>query len=539
MSILSTFQTKIAQRQWLFWAAVAGLLLWAILLAGVFFSTQPTVGLFVDNQVTYFVHGLRLSGQHPYLEADWFAHTRSLHIAFTLLVAGLARIGILHQGMAALDILFRLVFLFSLGWMTNALFRLALRDWEQRSHVFRGSLILSVISIYVLSLWPVFQLSKFFETIGISSLAIAAERFGFYYSFGGFSAFRYYPEPASFSMLIFTALALIPYKRWRWSAALLGIAGLFHASFLIHSGVLAGLIVLYLWLSGERKEAVWTAGIYAVIVLPLAIYILTQMTDPQTAAANLIIATERVPHHTQPARWWDAADGWHLAIILISAPLLLWKDRGLLRWAFLLTTAYVLLGIVLVTWVEAPGLAILIPWRASGYLYNTAQLVFLIAGLTLIHSLLKPWPRAAALIVTAIPLALLLWGAADNRIYTVLAEEYADTTTQPEYPFMQRIAAQTPEEAVLLVPLKGGDYRLGAQRAIYVDWKSHPYLGGEVLEWWERVNFVRQFYALAGPDRQQACQTAGVDYYVLDASAREDSEPVDIAWGDWLLVPCP
>jgi hypothetical protein len=423
--------------------------------------------------------------------------------------------------------------------MTNALFRLADRDWEARSLLLRGGFILSVTSVYVLSLWPVFQLSAVFEHLGISSAAIAAERFGFYYSFGGFSAFRYYPEPAAFSMLIFTALALVPYKRWRWCAVLLGTAGLFHASFLIHSGALAVMIALYLWLKGERKVSLWTAGIYAAFVLPLVIYILTQMTDPQTTAANLILATERVPHHTQPGYWWDATDWWHLGIILVAAFLLLWKDRGLLRWAFIITTAYVLLGVGLVAWTDNASLAILMPWRASGYLYNTAQMVVLTAGLFLLFSLMKKWPQAAALILTAIPLGLVAWGVAGNGIYTVLASEYEDTTTQEAYPFMQMIAAQTPEDAVLLAPLNEGDYRLGAERAIYVDWKSHPYRGMEVLEWWSRITFVEEFYSLDGPRRQQACQTAGVDYYTLDASAQAPAEQAEISWEDLRLIPCP
>ncbi len=49
------------------------------------------------------------------------------------------------------------------------------------------------------------------------------------------------------------------------------------------------------------------------------------------------------------------------------------------------------------------------------------------------------------MILTAIPLALLVWSAADNGLYTILADHYQDTTTQPEYAFMQIIAAQTPK----------------------------------------------------------------------------------------------
>jgi hypothetical protein len=105
-------------------------------------------------------------------------------------------------------------------------------------------------------------------------------------------------------------------------------------------------------------------------------------------------------------------------------------------------------------------------------------------------------------------------------------------------PFMQLIEQQTPPDSVLLTPLED-DYRLGARRAVYVDWKSHPYLGAEVLEWWQRVEFVRQFYTLDATARQQACQTAGVDYYVVQAAAHSEPEPVVISWEEWRLVPCP
>ena len=514
-----------------------GLALWAVILTGVFFSTQPTVGLYFDNQSTYFVQGLRLSGQHPYLDNDWFAQTRSLHIGFTYLVAGLAHWGILPEAVAVTDTIFRLIFLASLGLMVNALLDLAVSNDQKPLR--RTGFVLSVVSVYVLSLWPVFQLSAFFEWVGVSSLAIVFEKFGFYYSLGGFAAFRYYTEPASFSVLIFTALALMPYKRWRWSSVLLGIAGLMHASYLIHSGVLAGLIVLYLWARGQRSEAFWAGGIYAAFVLPLVLYILTQMTDSQTAAANAILALERVPHHTQPTRWWDATDTIHAGIILVSTALLWWKDRGLTRWAVAATTLYVGFGVWLVILTKNSSLAILIPWRASGYLYAFSQLVVLTTGLVLLIKLLSRWPRFADSLVVIVPIALLLWSGMENGIFSVLPEEYADTTTQIQYPFMLRIQQETPEDSLLLTPLREGDYRLGAERPVYVDWKSNPYKGSDVLEWWDRVNFVQQFYTLDAPRRQQACQAIGADYYVLDKASMGGAEKAAVSWEELVLIPCP
>ena len=180
------------------------------------------------------------------------------------------------------------------------------------------------------------------------------------------------------------------------------------------------------------------------------------------------------------------------------------------------------------------------PWRASGYLYAVSQLVVLVAGLGLIVNVLGRWPRFADSLVLIVSTALLVWGAAENGVFSVLAEEYEDTTTQAQYPFMEQISRDTPEDAVLLIPLEDGDYRLGAQRPIYVDWKSHPYKGSEVLEWWRRVEFVQAFYQLESPEeRQQACQTAEVDYYVLEAARLGESEQAAVKRRGLTLVPCP
>ena len=312
-----------------------------------------------------------------------------------------------------------------------------------------------------------------------------------------------------------------------------------HASYLIHSGILAGLMVAFLWFTGRRNDAFWAAGLYAALVLPLVVYIATQLTDPYTSAANQLLAIERVPHHTQPDRWWDTTDAFHVGVIGLAAALIWWKDRGFSRIAVLATTFYVGIGVAAVVLTNNPNLAILMPWRASGYLYTIAQLAVLTAGLLFLIKVLERWPRFATSLVIFVPLVLLLWGTVENGLFSVLESEYADTTTQPQYPFMLQIQQNTPENAVLLTPLRDGDYRLGAQRAVYVDWKSHPYKGTQVLDWWERVEFIREFYTLDAPERQQACRDAGADFYVLGAENLGEPEQPAISWETLALVPCP
>ena len=50
------------------------------------------------------------------------------------------------------------------------------------------------------------------------------------------------------------------------------------------------------------------------------------------------------------------------------------------------------------------------------------------------------------------------------------------------------VRANTEKEAVFLTPPDFGAFRLAAQRAIVVDWKSMPFQDAGMLEWWRRMN---------------------------------------------------
>jgi len=520
-------------------AAWAGVVLWALGVIGYFFSTQPWTGLFTDNQHTYFIQGLRLSGRHPYLELDWFAQTKPLHITFTYLVAGLERWGLLQPGIAFFDIAFRLVFLASCWLIVWALWGYSGLDFSRKGVLHRAALTLSVLTLLVMSLWPVFQLSAYFEALGMSWLAKGVEKFGFYYSFGGFSAFRYYTEPVSFSVLILTALAVLPYRRWRLAAVLLGVAALFHASFLLHTAFITGFLLLYLFFNGEKRTAFWVAGLYAVIVAPLAIYIITQMMDPFSAQANQILAQYRVPHHTLPARWWDLNEWAHTFIVALAVGLLVWRGKGVLRWLPAAITLYIALGIGYVALSGDLNVAILMPWRASGYLYSVAQLTVLTAGIFGIVKVLNLLHKNADSFVFVLSAALLCTGIFTHGAFSVLQGNYKDLSNYDSYSFFMQIREETPPDSLFIAPLDEVSFRLAAQRPVYVDWKSHPYKGEEVLEWWQRVQFVEAFYAPDTENRQQLCQSVGADYYLLQTAMRSQSETVVLANKNLVLVACP
>jgi len=52
------------------------------------------------------------------------------------------------------------------------------------------------------------------------------------------------------------------------------------------------------------------------------------------------------------------------------------------------------------------------------------------------------------------------------------------------------LRANTRKDAVFLTPPEMSRFRIGAERAIVVDWKSSPYVPGDVLEWYRRLEDV-------------------------------------------------
>ncbi|HTU63373.1 MAG TPA: DUF6798 domain-containing protein [Polyangiales bacterium] len=73
----------------------------------------------------------------------------------------------------------------------------------------------------------------------------------------------------------------------------------------------------------------------------------------------------------------------------------------------------------------------------------------------------------------------------------------------PERALYQAVRAQTPSDARILIPPGMNQFRMGARRSVFVDWKCAPMRGDEALEWQRRMlaamgttSFPAQGYAL-------------------------------------------
>ena len=68
---------------------------------------------------------------------------------------------------------------------------------------------------------------------------------------------------------------------------------------------------------------------------------------------------------------------------------------------------------------------------------------------------------------------------------------------------------------LVIVPVEGWEmYRLASMRAVFVDFKSHPYRPDEVLEWARRVSRVKSLYELPFVGRRAQCRKLGATHYV-------------------------
>jgi len=79
-----------------------------------------------------------------------------------------------------------------------------------------------------------------------------------------------------------------------------------------------------------------------------------------------------------------------------------------------------------------------------------------------------------------------------SGIILVQTDIHATETKNDE--LYQWIQGNTPDDAVFIIPPRMDDFRLGANRAIVVDWKAFPFKDSAIIEWKERIYDVTDNY---------------------------------------------
>jgi hypothetical protein len=493
-------------------------------LFGLAYAQAP---LYTSNQNQYFLHGLAQAGRGN-LGQDWLANTADPTPLFTGLVRLTA--GLLDERLFYLYfLLLAAVYLHSLWGIADRLFGLSSS---------RGRSVLFLATFFALH---------------SAGLRIALGRFaggGWEYLFdGGVAGQRMLGtvlQPSTFGVLLLLAVDQFLRGRPYRSAAAAAAAALLHPTYLLGAAVLVSSMV---WLLYRRERnlrlPLRVGGLALALVLPALIYNARTFL-PASPAALQILAQVRVPEHAVVAEWIEPAAAVKLAMILLAIYLVRGSPlSGILAVgtgaALLLTAVQLLTG--------SHSLSLLFPWRITTYLVPLASSVLAGWGartaadwLARGHRSLQPaglgtgWadpnvPRGAR----ALGLAAMALSVVSGLAWSAL--QFAQQQADPARRVLAFVELQREPGQVYLIPPRLQDFRLVTGAPAMVDFKSIPYRGDQVLEWYDRLRLADLVYR----DRIEqvncerlgdAAREYGVTHLVLD----DDLLGLDCPGLRWLYV---
>ncbi len=452
--------------------------------------------LYYSNQHQYFLHGLARAKLGD-LDRDWLANTADPTPLFSGLVAFTHRN--LHDG------LFHVYFLLLLGLYANSLvgifqYLTGRNWWSPPGLIFLASLVLAHAGAarYASAHWLGKDYPWFFQA-GVAGQYVLGPGL----------------QPSVFGVLLLVAVRAFLRGRPWLAIVCVGLAADMHSTYLPTAAFLTLALMAATWRRGERRLALLlgVAGLF--LVMPVLAYDLLMFAPSDTSTFELaqrIIAHDRIPHHTQPVKWFDAIAGLQylwivVAIVLVRRTILLPLMLIPLVLSVILTLLQVATG--------SDMLALLFPWRATAVLVPLATAVIFARLATL-----SPPARIAPAVCGV---AIALWMVAGVRI---MAGGYAYRMSPEELPLLDYVRDHKQRGDLFLLPVEVPNlaagprgvvstsftpppkrerqeglisvdlqrWRLYTGAPIYVDFKSIPYKDREVIEWWNRIQFVQWLY---------------------------------------------
>jgi hypothetical protein len=323
-------------------------------------------------------------------------------------------------------------------------------------------------------------------------------------------------QPSTFGVLLLLAVDQFLRGRPYRSIAAAAASALLHPTYLLCAAVLVGSMV---WLLYRRERnlrmPLRAGGLALALVLPALVYNVRTFL-PASPAALQILVQVRLPEHTVVADWFGPAAAVKLAMILLAIYLVRGSPlSGILAVgagaALLLTIVQLLTG--------SYTLALLFPWRITTYLVPLASAVLAGWGARSVADRLgwsvHPIPQVAR----ALGLAVMAISVASGLAWSAL--QFAQQRADPARRALAFVELQREPGQVYLIPPRLQDFRLVTGAPAMVDFKSIPYRGDQLLEWYDRLRLAELIYR----DRVEqvncerladAAREYGVTHLVLD-----------------------
>jgi hypothetical protein len=479
-----------------------------ILFAVLFAFAHTQSPLYYSNQNQYFLSGLADGGVGN-LSADWLANTADPVPAFSAFVAFCVR----YLGtwpFHAMYFVALMGYFLALWWLVR---KLPFAPSENGQWVVAVLLIVSHAGIvrFASERWLGADYPWFFHC-GLASQYVLGPGL----------------QPSVIGVLLVAAVAAYLNERPVLAAGMASGANLIHATYLLPAamlivGFLVGEVLRKRW-----RSAVVSAILALLLVLPTVVYDLRTFapTDSKSFAESQRILVEiRIPHHAQPARWFDWVAGVQVIWMLLG---LVAVRRTRLFVPFCVTYSLVAVGTLAVIVTNHLTLSLLFPWRVTAVLVPVSTAVLaawvnsglerLATKFTATTKWVEASPRFSFVRLGLFVVSL--FSALSGIVVMVFHLGYRE----PEYenPVLEHVARTRQPGDLYLVPAKipkpsaaRGVYsntfvrppaanrpgifeiarfRLATGAPVFVDFKSIPYRDDEVLEWYRRVAATEKWY---------------------------------------------
>jgi hypothetical protein len=471
---------------------------WFLLASAVFALAYTQAPLYYSNQNQYFVQGLADAGLR-HLEEDWLANTQDPTPLFTGLVAFTYR--------ALPEFTFHIYYALLMGVYCVSLAGIFTVLAGPRA---TPLLRLSFLALLVLLHSGLLRLASD-RLLGIDYPWYLQAGLAGQYMLGDMF------QPSVFGVFFLAAVYFFLREQPLAAAACAALTALVHATYLLPAAVLTAAFLAVLL--GERRwrQALLAAALALLVVMPALVYSIVYFwpAAPEVfAQAQDILIHVRIPHHTIPAIWADTIAYLQIAWMLLGTVLArgsrLFPVMGI---CLLIGAALTVVQII----TDHPTLAMLFPWRLSIFLVPLATTVILTRLLRFGSQRLTALGPRSRRLLESLNLVILVVAVAGGIF--IMAKGYGYQTGDEELEMMAWVRDHSEAGDVYLLPAripkleitsrgsrstsfkslasKRGDdrvipvdlqrFRLRTGAAIYVDFKAIPYQGGEVVEWYERL----------------------------------------------------
>jgi Domain of unknown function (DUF6798) len=457
--------------KWIQHSSITAFVLWGLVFA-VAYTQSP---LYTSNQNQYFLHGLAWAG-YGELTQDWLANTLDPTPIYSLLVEVIYSVFhwegffyLLYAGLMG-------VYFYSLWGIVDHL--LDLRSSSEKT------LLVLTLLVLVHSAGLRFALSR---GLGVNWTYVLEDGVADQRLLGPVF------QPSTFG--VFLLLSIYLFLENKHFLAILSALGstAFHPTYLLGAASLTVAYVIVIGIGDRNVKKALALGLLAFVgVIPILMItypvFLGDSADVAVRARDILV-NYRIPHHALVSVWFDATVVVKI-LIVISGIFLARRSRLFLILLVCTGTAVVLTLAQLV--LDSQALALIFPWRISTFIVPLCSALIIA---TLVDWLLnRPQLRSAnaSRVIRLVSTLVIVLAVFTGVVRFVL--DLNRKASAPERAVEVYVADHLSAGESYLIPVKMQDFRLAAGAPAFVDFKSIPYSGLEVLEWYQRVKLAEEFY---------------------------------------------